>query len=59
MFTPEQVRELRLRLGWSQTQLARYLRLDQSSVCRMESKEKPITGPAAILLEQLARGDAV
>lgn len=54
MLTPEQVKELRTRLGWSQTRLAEYLDLDQSSVSRMESKEGAITGPVAILLRQLS-----
>jgi DNA-binding transcriptional regulator YiaG len=54
MMTPDQVKALRQRVGWSQTQLAKYLRLDPSSVSRMESKDGMVSGPAAVLLEQLA-----
>jgi transcriptional regulator with XRE-family HTH domain len=52
--TPDQVRAIRLSLGWSQTKLAEYMRLDSSSVSRMERKDGLISGPAAVLLEQLA-----
>jgi transcriptional regulator with XRE-family HTH domain len=55
MRTPAEIRELRLRLGWSQQQLAEYLDVDQSTVSYLETKRKrDISGPMRALLERWA-----
>jgi transcriptional regulator with XRE-family HTH domain len=54
MSNPPDIRDLRIRLGWTQQQMAEYLGLDRSSVSRME-KSQPSKGPTLKLLEHLAR----
>jgi transcriptional regulator with XRE-family HTH domain len=54
MNTSSDIRDLRARLGWSQTKLADYLRVHQSTVSALENKEGPIKGPVTVLLAQLA-----
>jgi putative transcriptional regulator len=56
MATNEQIPEvapLRLRLGWTQTELARQLGVSQPLVAMWESGDRKPSGPAAILLRQL------
>jgi len=53
MDKPIDIRALRLRLNWTQDQLAEFLGLDRSSVSRMENGQPP-KGPTAKLLRELA-----
>lgn len=48
------VKTLREALGWSQRQMADYLRLGQSAVCRMETGQRE-QGPVSIVLDELDR----
>jgi len=59
--TPEQVKEARLRLGLTQTQLAKRLRMRGNGARQIrawESGEAPITGPASLAIEYMLRGKA-
>lgn len=51
--TPD-IKSLRKQLGWSQKRLAEFLRLNQSTVSRIEAKTEPVSGPVSVLIEQLA-----
>lgn len=48
------VKALRERIGWTQERLARYLRIDRTSVSHMENG-RPVRGPIDRLLEALSR----
>jgi DNA (cytosine-5)-methyltransferase 1 len=54
--TPEEIRRIRLRLGYSQNELAAALRLGPNgdrTIRRWEKGEADITGPASLALECL------
>jgi transcriptional regulator with XRE-family HTH domain len=52
--TPTELRTLREAIGWTQDQLAVYLRLrHRSQVCYLESGRAALYGPTLVLLEQL------
>ena len=51
------VRALRERLGWTQSQMAEHLGLDRSSVSRLETGQHP-KGPTEKLLRALAMSPA-
>ena len=54
--TPTELRDLRLKIGWTQAELADALGLtSRASVSRMESGSRPIMGAVLILARQLAR----
>ena len=54
--TPAELRDLRLKIGWTQAELADALGLtSRASVSRMESGSRPIMGAVLILARQLAR----
>lgn len=48
------VKKLRTRLNLSQAAFARLLRVDQSTVQRIEAGKRPPSGPVQVLLEQIA-----
>lgn len=57
--TPEEVRAARIRLGLTQHQLACLLRMGadgKRAVRRWESGDRPISGPASVVLEALLDG---
>lgn len=59
--TPEQVKEVRLKLGLTQTQLAKRLRMKGNGARQIrawESGEAPITGPASLAIEYMLREKA-
>ena len=51
------VREFRGRIAFSQREMAAYLRINKSSVSRMETGFIPISGPIMKLLEQLLEAE--
>jgi len=52
--TPQEFKSIRLRAGLTQRQLAAHLRIsDHRTIRRYESGERSISGPVAILMEQL------
>lgn len=56
--TPEQVKEARRRLGLTQTQLAKRLRMRGNGARQIrawETGEAPITGPASLAIEYMLR----
>lgn len=52
--TPAALRKLRKRLKFSQAEMAEELGVNQTTIHRWERGERPITGPARRLLEQMA-----
>jgi transcriptional regulator with XRE-family HTH domain len=52
MVTPEAIKALRERRGWSQHQLAEEIGVDQATVSRIENGAKP-RGPVEKLLTQM------
>lgn len=57
--TPEQVKALRKRLGWSQLKLSHYLHTTPATIYRWESGRSPVEGPALRALESLAEKELV
>lgn len=53
--SPKQVRELRDRLGWSRSELARQLEVTERTVRAWEEGQNPCDGPPALLLALLDR----
>lgn len=56
--TPEQVKEARRRLGLTQTQLAKRLRMRGNGARQIrawERGEAPITGPASLAIEYMLK----
>jgi len=47
----EEVRRLRRKSGFLQSQLAEFLDLEQSAVCRIENGKRSLTIPEAIVLK--------
>ena len=59
--TPDQIKEARLRLGLTQTQLAKRLRMKGDGARQIrawESGEYPITGPASLAIEYMLKEQA-
>lgn len=56
--TPNQIKTLREKLGWTQRQLAEYLGISVPSVSRIEAASQPVSGPVQRLLAQLKRDAA-
>ena len=52
------IKDIRLRLGISQAEMARRLGIDQSTVCRME-RGAAVRGPIRLLLLQMVDGGKV
>lgn len=52
MCTTHDIKAIRMKLDWTQDQMAEYLGVDRSSVSRME-KGSPISGPVSKLLAHL------
>ena len=56
--TPTEIKAIRQRYGLSQTELAALLRIsDLRTIRRWEKGEVPVSGPASIVLEQMATGE--
>lgn len=54
----KQVKQIRRDAGLSTRQLARLMRItDDRTVLRWEAGERPVTGPATILLELIEAGE--
>lgn len=53
MSGPIDIKALRTDLGWCQTDLARHLGVDRSTVSRMERRKSRPSGPTLRILEQL------
>jgi transcriptional regulator with XRE-family HTH domain len=49
----KRLRDLRERLGWSQAQMAQRLRINHSSVSRIEAGTQNASGPVIALIELL------
>jgi transcriptional regulator with XRE-family HTH domain len=49
----KRLRDLRERLGWSQAQMAQRLRINHSSVSRIEAGTQNASGPVIALIEML------
>lgn len=58
MVMPDDIRDLRTRLGWSQKRLAEHLGVDQSTVSNWETSGKPVRAPIAKLLLHVAAAHA-
>lgn len=52
MVTPDSVKGLRETNNWSQSELARYCRCNQSTIARIENGGQ-VTGPISVVLESL------
>ncbi len=50
--TPQEIKDLRIRLGWSQSQLAKHVGVKQPTIFRIEQGQK-ISGPLQKVLEDL------
>lgn len=56
--TPAEFNRIRQSKGLSIAQIARILRIgDRSTIHRWSTGERPVSGPASILLEMLDRGE--
>lgn len=56
--TPTEIKAIRQRYGLSQSELAALLRIsDLRTIRRWEKGEVPVSGPASIVLEQMATGE--
>lgn len=57
MTWPDRIRSIRAARGWSQQQLADYLRVRRATVADWERGAHEPSGPASVLLEQLEPGN--
>lgn len=56
--TPTELKSIRERFGLTQSGLARILRVeDIRTIRRWETGERPISGPASVVLEIMAEGE--
>ncbi len=53
--TPDEIRDLRLRLGLSQEALARRMGVSMNTVARWEGGSRRPSGPAILLLQRMAK----